>query len=72
MRLIIAPITLKAANDFIIEHHRHHKRVQGCKFAVCVKLNEEVVGVAICGRPVSRHRDDVFNSGNNQISNGWD
>lgn len=55
----ICPITLKAANDFVVKHHRHHDSVAGCKFAVsAVDDNGKIHGVAICGRPVSRHFDD--------------
>lgn len=55
----IVPITLKAANAFVTEHHRHHKKCTGCKF--CLGLQNQVgdlIGVAICGRPVSRYYDD--------------
>lgn len=54
----IIPITLKAANEYVSQHHRHHKPCVGCKF--CIGCNEggHLVGVAICGRPVSRHYDD--------------
>ncbi len=57
----ICPITLKAANAFVAKHHRHHDSVTGCKFAVStVDDNGTMHGVAICGRPVSRHLDDGF------------
>lgn len=55
----IIPISLREANEFVNKNHRHHKSVAGCKF--CVALaddNSEIVGVAICGRPVSRYYDD--------------
>lgn len=55
----IIPITLKAANAFVEEHHRHHKAVAGCKFCLGLQSeNAELIGVAICGRPVSRYYDD--------------
>lgn len=54
----IVPISLKQANEFITEHHRHHKAVRGCKFCIGLKVNNQLVGVAICGRPVSRYYDD--------------
>lgn len=59
MSLEIRPITFRQACDFIQEHHRHHKPTVGCKF--CIGLfddNENMVGCAVCGRPVSRHLDD--------------
>ena len=58
--LHIEPITLKAANEFVSKYHRHHKPTVGHKFSIsCVQ--DGIVrggGVAICGRPVSRHLDD--------------
>lgn len=30
----VIPITLREANAFVDEHHRHHKATQGCKFAL--------------------------------------
>ena len=53
----IVPIGLKEANKFIIKLHRHHKRVQGQKFSIGLEANGALVGVAVCGRPVSRHLD---------------
>ena len=54
----IIPVTLKQANEYVTNYHRHHKAVRGCKFCVALKQENEIVGVAICGRPVSRHYDD--------------
>lgn len=56
----IVPIGLKEANKFIIEKHRHHKQVQGQKFSIGLEANGALVGVAVCGRPVSRHYDKGF------------
>jgi hypothetical protein len=50
---------LKTANNFVINHHRHHSKVQGCKFCIGVIDNKENLrGVAIVGRPVSRYLDN--------------
>ncbi len=55
----IIPITLKDANKFVTLHHRHHSAVVGHKFSIgAISSDGTVVGVAIVGRPVSRHRDD--------------
>lgn len=55
----VVPITLKQANAFVIQHHRHHGKVQGCKFCIgAVDNNGELRGVAITGRPVSRYLDN--------------
>ena len=57
--ITVIPITLKQANEFVIEHHRHHKAVQGCKFCVgAVDNSGDLRGVAIVGRPVSRYLDN--------------
>lgn len=57
-RLEVRPIGLKAANRFVEVNHRHHKKVAGHKFSICACRGDVIVGVAICGRPVSRYMDD--------------
>ncbi len=54
----IRPITFKEACTFVSLYHRHHKPTVGCKFSIGVYDNGTLVGVAICGRPVSRYLDD--------------
>lgn len=54
----IRPVSLKTANTFVDEVHRHHKRVVGCKFCIGLYSGADLVGVAIVGRPVSRYLDD--------------
>lgn len=54
----IRPITLKEANAFVDSKHRHHKGTVGCKFAIGLYECNKLIGVAICGRPVSRHLDN--------------
>ena len=56
----VTPITLKEANSFVAANHRHHKPVPGAKFCVAVAREDEVVGVAIVGRPVARHLDNGY------------
>ena len=57
--MIIVPISLKEANSFVEKYHRHHNPVVGHKFSIgVVDDNENLVGVAIVGRPVSRHLDN--------------
>lgn len=58
MKMEIRPLTFKTAKAFIKEAHRHHKMVVGGKFSIGVYRGDELVGVAICGRPVSRYLDD--------------
>ena len=54
----IVPITLKEANAFVSEYHRHHGPVTGHKFSIGLAEGENIVGVVIVGRPVSRYLDD--------------
>ena len=56
--LKLVPITLRQANAFVQAYHRHHKPSVGHKFSIGVSDGEKLVGVAICGRPVSRRLDD--------------
>ena len=56
--LVIKPITLKGANEYVINHHRHHSKVQGHKFSLSVWENDRLCGVAIVGHPQSRRIDN--------------
>lgn len=58
--LELTPVTLKEANGFVQKYHRHHKPSVGHKFSIGVRKDGEMVGVAICGRPVSRYYDDGY------------
>lgn len=58
MKLRLAPIKLAEANAFVAERHRHHGKVVGHKFSLAAYAEHGLAGVAIIGRPVSRHRDD--------------
>lgn len=53
--MTIVPVTLKQAQDFVREHHRHNKPPVGHKFSVgLVDDSGTLVGVACAGRPVAR------------------
>ena len=56
--LDIVPVSLKEANAFVVQHHRHHGPVVGHKFSIGCTDGDRIVGVAIVGRPVSRYMDD--------------
>jgi len=58
--LEIVPIELAEANQFVLEHHRHHKPVVGHKFSIGLSDGEKICGCCIVGRPVSR-----------MLDNGW-
>ena len=55
----IAPITFREAAEYINQNHRHPIATIGCKFCISVVDDNGLLhGVAVCGRPVSRHLDD--------------
>lgn len=61
MGVKLAPITLKEANRFILDHHRHHFPPQGALFAIGAAVEDRrICGVAVVGRPVSRMLQDGF------------
>lgn len=51
-------VELAEANAFVSQHHRHHIPVIGHLFSLGAQVDNEIVGVVIVGRPVSRIRDD--------------
>lgn len=57
-KFVLQRLDLGEANAFVAQHHRHHKPVVGHLFSLGAALGEEIVGVAIVGRPVARMRDD--------------
>jgi hypothetical protein len=57
-KLTIVPCTISDACSFVAQHHRHHQPPQGGLFALAVAQADQVVGVAIVGRPVARHLAD--------------
>ena len=54
----IQPVSLKFAQEFVREHHRHNKPPVGHKFSVGLFDGEKCVGIATAGRPVARMLDD--------------
>lgn len=67
MTLVVRPITLKAANQFVADKHRHHKPVPGHKFAISCEKDGQLVGVVIVGRPVARRLDDGITAEVNRL-----
>lgn len=57
-RLELVPITRDEANEFVRRFHRHRGRVPGARFSIAAAAEGEIVGVAMIGRPLSRHLDD--------------
>lgn len=58
-KLVVVPCELAEANAFVAEHHRHHQPIHRCRFSLAVADEGGTVrGVAMVGRPVSRHLDN--------------
>ena len=51
------PLTLKDANKFVNQYHRHNKDCRGHRFSIGAIYKDELVGVAIVGRPIARKLD---------------
>lgn len=57
MKLEKRPIFFKAAKEYILKNHRHHKPPVGHLFSISACVDGEIVGVAVVGRPVARKID---------------
>lgn len=51
------PITLRQAQAFVGEFHRHHKAPVGHRFSVGAEHSCKLVGVVVVGRPVARNTE---------------
>lgn len=56
--LEVTTIGFSEAAAFVKKYHRHCKPPIGHKFSLACYHNGNLCGVAICGRPVSRHYDN--------------
>lgn len=54
----LVPLKRKEAQQFINEHHRHHKAPVGDIFRVGIEINNQLSGCVMVGRPVARALDD--------------
>lgn len=54
----IRPITLREANAYVAQHHRHNLPVNGHKWSIACYDGERLCGVAIAGQPIARKLDD--------------
>ena len=57
-RLEIVPCTIREANAFVRQHHRHHRPDSRNRFAVAVARAGKVCGVALVGNPRARMLQD--------------
>lgn len=51
-------VTQKVAFAFVAEHHRHHKPPQGAIVCIGAFKGDQMVGVAVVGRPIARMSAD--------------
>ena len=58
MSLEIRPITLRAANAYVAQHHRHNQPTNGHKWSLACYDGDRLCGVAIAGQPIARKLDD--------------
>lgn len=57
--MTVIPLSLRAASEFVAEHHRHNKPPTGHKFSLgVIDAEGRLRGVAVIGRPIARHYDD--------------
>lgn len=56
--LTVTPVTLRQAQAFVDENHRHNSAPRGHKFSIGLEASGGLIGVAIVGRPVAREYDD--------------
>ena len=56
----LCPITLKNAQAFILQHHRHNDPPHGHKFSIGLKDGEGLVGVVVVGQPIARANNDGY------------
>lgn len=57
MKLTHRPATIRSAQEFVRQHHRHSVVPRGGRFALEAVWAGDVVGVVIVGRPLSRMLD---------------
>lgn len=55
MKLEIVPMTIREANEFVGNFHRHSRPTVGGKFALGISDGAELWGVAIIGRTIARN-----------------
>ena len=60
MSLKVTPMSLREANEYVNNFHRHNKETRGHKYSIGASDGKNLVGVAIVGRPVARALDDGY------------
>ena len=59
-RLLVVPVKLAESNAYVERHHRHSIPIEARRhlFSIGAAMGDEIVGVAIVGRPSARALDD--------------
>lgn len=58
MKYNLQPISLKEAQSFVNEFHRHNVAPHRDKFRIGLNDGKKLIGVVMVGRPIARHNDD--------------
>jgi hypothetical protein len=58
MSLMIVPVSIQDAREYVTQFHRHHLPPLSGLFSVGVAQDDRICGVAIVGRPTSRGLQD--------------
>ena len=56
--LTVRPITLREANNFVAQNHRHNQPTVGHKWSIACYDGDRLCGVAIAGSPIARKLND--------------
>ncbi len=56
----LCPITLRASQSFIKEHHRHNEPMTGHKFSIGLTDGGRLIGVVVVGQPIARRNCDGY------------
>ncbi len=56
----LCPITLRTAQEFVRNHHRHNDPPAGHKFSIGLTEQGELIGVVIVGQPIARRQCDGY------------
>ena len=56
----LCPITLRAAQAFVREHHRHNEPQHGHKFSIGLTDNGQLIGIVTVGQPIARAHMDGY------------
>ena len=56
----LCPVTLRDAQTFVQQHHRHNDPPHGHKFSIGLSDGGRLVGVVVVGQPIARRNCDGY------------